>query len=248
MTSKSAIPSLPLAPGTTVSYSIDPMLLQHFDPEDQWSSMRSEFISLKAPVVLYMLDKRIGRGNLQKVINKIMVSAMSGELPNGLSTHHFFKIAKKVSGKMELKAFADQWVYGCGVPKFIFNYTFNRKRMMVEFKFRQENVNTTEIGKVTKFMGPFTIRIHEPNGTFDTEVQIDEVEKTFDIPYHTKYKRIRRRAVRRPRKGKQEDPDDFMDDGMGDDADGDDRDVMDGPDTRDDATADWKDDEPDRFE
>jgi hypothetical protein len=34
------------------------------------------------------------------------------------------------------------------------------------------------------------VRVHEPKGvTYDTEIQIDEVEKQHDILYHTKYKR-----------------------------------------------------------
>ncbi|TPX68903.1 hypothetical protein SpCBS45565_g02812 [Spizellomyces sp. 'palustris'] len=174
---------------------IDPLVLQHFHPDDDWASVRSEFLSLKSPIILYMLERRMGKGMLQKMVNKILLSAAAGELPNGLSTHHFLRVARKLTGKLELKTFADQWIYGSGCPRFSFKYNFNRKKMMVEFKFRQENTNGGIVGSTPKFTGPFTIRIHEPGGTYDTEVHIEDLEKQYDIQYHTKYKRIRRKPI-----------------------------------------------------
>ncbi|KAI8912322.1 hypothetical protein DFJ77DRAFT_511868 [Powellomyces hirtus] len=174
---------------------IDPLILQHFHPDDDWASVRSEFISLKSPIVLYMLDRRMGKGMLRKVVNKLLQAAASGELPNGLSTHHFLRVARKMTGKLELKIFADQWIYGSGCPRFNFKYTFNRKKMVVEFRFWQENTNGWIVGSTAKFTGPFMIRIHEPGGTYDTEIHIEDGEKQYDIQYHTKYKRIRRKPV-----------------------------------------------------
>ncbi|KAJ3159722.1 hypothetical protein HDU86_001372 [Geranomyces michiganensis] len=174
---------------------IDPLILQHFHPDDDWASVRSEFISLKAPIVLYMLDRRMGKGMLRKVIGKLLYATASGELPNGLSTHHFLRLARKMTGKLELKVFADQWIYGSGCPRFNFKYNFNRKKMVVEFRFWQDNTNGWIVGSTPKFTGPFMIRIHEPGGTYDTEVHIEDAEKQYDIQYHTKYKRIRRKPV-----------------------------------------------------
>ncbi|KAJ3023761.1 hypothetical protein HKX48_001289 [Thoreauomyces humboldtii] len=173
---------------------IDPLILQHFHPDDDWASVRSEFISLKAPIVLYMLDRRMGKGMMRKLLSTLLQSAAAGELPNGLSTHHFLRVAKKITGKLELKLFADQWIYGSGCPRFSFKYNFNRKKMVVEFRFFQENSNGWIVGSTPKFTGPFMIRIHEPGGTYDTEVHIDDLEKQYDIQYHTKYKRIRRKT------------------------------------------------------
>ncbi|KAJ3174070.1 hypothetical protein HDU88_000037 [Geranomyces variabilis] len=174
---------------------IDPLILQHFHPDDDWASVRSEFISLKAPIVLYMLDRRMGKGMLRKVVGKLLHAMGSGELPNGLSTHHFLRLARKITGKLELKVFADQWIYGSGCPRFNFKYNFNRKKMVVEFRFWQDNTNGWIVGSTPKFTGPFMIRIHEPGGTYDTEVHIEDAEKQYDIQYHTKYKRIRRKAI-----------------------------------------------------
>lgn len=61
------------------------------------------------------------------------------------------------------------------------------------------------IGACAKFSGPFTVRVQEPGGTFDTEIRIEEYQKQYDIIYHTKYKRIRRGATNKKRKGTLED-------------------------------------------
>ncbi|KAG2226887.1 hypothetical protein INT45_010166, partial [Circinella minor] len=118
----------------------NPALPSPLEPEDL------EFIELKAPLVLYMLDKRMCKAGatlgLSRVIPKILVSAISGELVhNALSTHYFLKLCRKVSG-VDTKTFADQWIYRSGCPKFSFSFHFNRKKMVVEFYMRQENTNT----------------------------------------------------------------------------------------------------------
>ncbi|KAJ3192559.1 hypothetical protein HK101_006326 [Irineochytrium annulatum] len=163
---------------------------RHFSSEDEWSSARSELIALKSPLVLYMLDRRMGTGMLQRVIQKIFVTAISGDLQQGLSTQYWLKICRKVSEKFDLRQFADQWIFASGCPKFHIKYQFNRKKMMVEVYFRQENTNAGGIGACRKFTGPFMIRVHEPRGTtYDTQISVDEIEKQHDILYHTKYKR-----------------------------------------------------------
>lgn len=180
---------------------IDPILLDQFTAEDEWSSPRAEFIGLKAPLVLYMLDRRLGKGVFQKIVNKLMVEAISGELPSGLSTQYFLKMTRKVSGgKIDVKMFADQWIYGSGVPVFVFTYHLNRKRMMVEFKLRQFSTNQGQEGCASRFMGPFTIRVHEPEGSFDTQFAIDSLEKRFDVMYHSRRRGRRKNVGGRPRK------------------------------------------------
>jgi hypothetical protein len=61
--------------------------------------------------------------------------------------------------------------------------------------------------------------VNEPTGTFDTEIQIEDKEKVFEIPYHTKYKRTRQ--IRRKKKipGLEEIPEEPKDDPMELDAD-----------------------------
>lgn len=186
------------------------------DPDDL------KFIELKAPLVLYMLDRRMCKMGhtvgFSRAIPKILLSAISGELvQNALSTHHFLKICRKVSG-FDTKTFADQWVYRSGCPKFKFSFHFNRKKMVVEFHMRQENTNsclgrkngddTADINNDTGissyqdlvaplFTGNLTVRIHEADGTpYEHILDIQSANHKFEVQFNTKYKRIRRNTKR----------------------------------------------------
>ncbi|KAI8636070.1 hypothetical protein BD408DRAFT_377484 [Parasitella parasitica] len=192
----------------------NPALPYPLDPEDL------DFIELKAPLVIYMLDKRMCKGGgtlgLSRVLPKILVSAMSGELAqNAISTHYFLRLCRKVSG-FDTKVFAEQWVYRSGCPKFSFSFLFNRKKMVVEIFMRQENTNTPlamaqeQSGGSTDgstanyqelmaplFTGNLTVRIHEADGTpYEHILDIQSIEHKFEVQFNTKYKRIRRNTKR----------------------------------------------------
>lgn len=131
--------------------SSDPFLAQSYHPTDEYESARSQFVAIKSHLVFHMLNKRMGKGNLQKTINKLMLAAMAGELASGLSTNKFLKTAKKVSGKSDLSMFADQWVYGSGIPKLFLSYAFNRRKMVVEVRFYQTNHSNFEVNQTKIF-------------------------------------------------------------------------------------------------
>ncbi|KAJ1954482.1 hypothetical protein IWQ62_005749, partial [Dispira parvispora] len=112
------------------------------------------FIQLKSPLVLYILDKRMMKGGLSlglhRVIPKILLSAMSGDLGRSmaLNTTLFLKTCRKVSG-LDVKSFADQWVYGSGCPVFHFSFQFNRKKLVVEINMRQQSTNASQASTVS---------------------------------------------------------------------------------------------------
>eukprot|EP00158_Paraphelidium_tribonemae_P009272 Partr_v1_DN28819_c0_g2_i5_m33142 putative TAF2 RNA polymerase II, TATA box binding protein (TBP)-associated factor len=140
-------------------------------------------IKLKAPLVIYMLEKFLGKNMMQKIINKTIVAAISGEMVTGLSTSHFLKSVKKISGK-EPKPFADQWIFRSGTPKLIASYVLNRKKNIIELKIQQAEGRPLYVGNLT-------VRVHEPDGTFDHVVAVEERLHHFELLYHTKYKRQR---------------------------------------------------------
>ena len=112
---------------------------QVFDPPD---AATLPFINLKAPLILHILDRRLGKSGtslgLSRVLPKVFLSAISGELQNNaLSTHTFLRTCRKVSG-VDPRSFAEQWIYGSGCPSFVFQASFNRKKMAVEISMRQE--------------------------------------------------------------------------------------------------------------
>jgi hypothetical protein len=171
-----------------------------FDPFEDPSSLRSELMFLKSSLVLLMMETRFGKSLLNKLASKFLMLQMSGELNNGINTIEFLKTVRVVSGKLEIKEFADQWIYGSGCPIFTTSYNFNRKKMVIELKVGQRSSNEGMVGATSKFTGPLTVRVQEPGGTFDTEIRIDEYQKQYDIIYHTKYKRIRRNATKKGKK------------------------------------------------
>jgi transcription initiation factor TFIID subunit 2 len=112
---------------------------QVLDPPD---SATLPFINLKAPLVLHILDRRLGKSGtslgMSRVLPKLFLSAISGEMQNNaLSTHAFLRTCRRVSG-VDPRSFAEQWIYGSGCPTFGFAATFNRKKMAVEITMRQE--------------------------------------------------------------------------------------------------------------
>ncbi|RKP35306.1 hypothetical protein BJ085DRAFT_22053, partial [Dimargaris cristalligena] len=172
------------------------------------------FVQFKAPLVLYILDKRMMKGGLSlglhRVIPKILLSAMSGDLDRSysLGTTVFLKMCRKLSG-LDVKSFAEQWVYGSGCPIFHFTYQFNRKKLVVEIHMRQEWSNQSSRSESAQpsirpyatttpiFTGQMTARIREADGTpYEHVLDIEESSRKFEVQFNTKYKRIRRNTKR----------------------------------------------------
>ncbi|KAF8727767.1 hypothetical protein AX14_007043, partial [Amanita brunnescens Koide BX004] len=181
---------------------------QVLDPPDAASL---PFVNLKAPLVLHILDRRLCKSGislgLSRVLPKVFLSAISGEMPNNmLSTHAFLRTCRKVSG-VDPRSFAEQWIYGSGCPSFGFSASFNRKKMAVEITMRQEapaykamennEVSKTLMKPVPFFEGQMTIRIHEADGTpYEHVLDIRSSFKRYEVPFNTKYKRVRRNTKR----------------------------------------------------
>lgn len=94
------------------------------------SDLDLDFLRLKAPIVLYILDKRMTKTDksfgLSRVLPKLFLQAMSGDLQNGaLSTQHFQYVCEKVN-RNKLDTFFKQWVFGSGVPIFNISQKFNK--------------------------------------------------------------------------------------------------------------------------
>ncbi|CDK26927.1 unnamed protein product [Kuraishia capsulata CBS 1993] len=101
-----------------------------------------DFINLKAPLVLFILDRRMTKTDksfgLSRVIPKVFLQAMSGDLISGncLSTAHFQHVCEKVAHN-RLESFFQNWVHNSGTPVFKVTQRFNKKRMFIEMGIRQ---------------------------------------------------------------------------------------------------------------
>lgn len=176
-----------------------------------------QFIALKAPLVLNILDKHLRKSGtslgLDKVLPKVFLDAISGDgggLASQLSTTSFMRTCRKACGGSSeaLKIFFDQWVYGSGCPTFEISANFNRKRMAVELNVTQRCYASLWAQKapweaqghlrpIPLFDGQMTIRIHEADGTpYEHVLTIQDQFKRHEVPFNTKYKRVRRNTKR----------------------------------------------------
>ena len=186
----------------------------------QLGSFEYDFMALKAPLVLFILDRRIikasGTTGLTRVISKIITTANTGTtIDSVLSTDSFRKTTEKITKYRQTESFWNQWILGAGCPRFSISQKFNKKRLCVEMTISQkqdtlptqrkleggcfmrefkEDINGVYAGDLQPvFTGPLTIRIHEADGTpYEHIVEIREGISKIEIPYNTKYKRLKR--------------------------------------------------------
>ena len=178
-----------------------------------------DFLALKSPLVLFILDRRLakasGSAGMSRIISRLILNEKTGDLENGeISTDWFQKLCEKL-GHQKLDAFFRQWVFGAGCPIFSVTQRFNKKKLVVEMLISQKQMDrktkpeleTTNFMREVKeqvseawapgiqpvFTGPMTIRIHEADGTpYEHIVEIKEALTKIEIPYNTKYKRLKR--------------------------------------------------------
>ena len=184
------------------------------------SNLDFEFVRLKAPIVFFILDNRMTKTDksfgMLRVIPKLFLQAMSGELPNGtLSCDHFQHVCEKVN-RNKLDAFFKQWVFGAGAPSFVITQRFNKKKGMLEMTIRQVQQHDRRERKLDKdtymndalfelndepllqrqnlFTGPMTIRVHESDGTpYEHIIHIKEVKTTIDLQLNKKVRKIKKK-------------------------------------------------------
>lgn len=198
--------------------------LLQLDPSEK------DFVSLKAATVLFILDRRLTKSStssgVARVINRTLTNTKGGDAEATLlSTAQFQKTCER-TGHTKLDSFFNQWVYGAGCPNFQVSQRFNKKKLVVEMVIEQmqskpekqqqthdlnpdfflrdvnEELNEVWASQQTIFTGPMTIRIHEADGTpYEHIVDIKEASQKLEIPYNTKYKRLKRNRRQKERQG-----------------------------------------------
>ena len=107
---------------------------------------QAEFLALKSPLVLFILDRRLqkasGSSGFSRIISRVFLNAKVGDMANGaLNTANFQKTCERL-GHAKLDIFFAQWVYGAGCPKFRVTQRFNKKRLVVEMLIQQVQGDT----------------------------------------------------------------------------------------------------------
>ncbi|KAG9302391.1 hypothetical protein G9A89_011441 [Geosiphon pyriformis] len=184
------------------------------NPSIPLDSNDMDFMRLKASLVLYMLDKRLRRSGynlgLPGIIDTILKNAQNGKLKNNtLSMRKLMEECQEAVPERfdQFKRFFQQWILGSGCPKFDVRYNLNRKKMVVEFQISQQNTNAKDgrigdavasgINPTPLFTGPMIVCVHEADGkSYEHLINIHGSNEKHQVPFHTKYKRIRRNTKR----------------------------------------------------
>ncbi|KAL1839134.1 hypothetical protein VTJ49DRAFT_1830 [Mycothermus thermophilus] len=183
-----------------------------------------EFMSLKAPLVLFILDQRMskipGSMGIVRIISQIVSTAnINATIESTSLSDTDFRRACEKKSQYRPDELWQQWVHGAGCPKLLIKQRFNKKNLNVDIVITQtqardsaqpkaitkdeflkellEEVHEVWAGTVPKlFTGPFTVRIHEADGTpYEHYLAITDKDKlgtTLQIAYNTKYKRMKR--------------------------------------------------------
>lgn len=172
------------------------------------------------------LVKQSGKNGVDRCLYRLLFNARQGKYGNGaaITTDDFLDICEKV-GHQKLDSFFSQWVEGSGCPYFECFPSFNKKKQVVQLQIRQIQADSTvttiesalsadEFMREAKesahgfipgneyptFVGPMTIRIHEADGTpYEHIVDINSSNVKVEIPYNTKYKRLKRNRLNKER-------------------------------------------------
>lgn len=182
-----------------------------------------DFMALKAPLVLFILDQRMskipGSTGVVRVISSMVSNANINSLDATLTSvsSSLFRRACEKKSQYRPDELWDQWVRKAGCPKLSIKQKFNKKNLNVDIAITQTQggprqktikvddfwrelqeemyaVYASEVPKL--FTGPYTIRIHEADGTpYEHYLSIGEKDKNgtnLSIAYNTKYKRLKR--------------------------------------------------------
>ncbi|KAI8961994.1 hypothetical protein F5Y11DRAFT_206200 [Daldinia sp. FL1419] len=156
-------------------------------------SFEVDFMNLKAPLVLFILDRRLSKSSsstgISKIISRMVSKAnTSGQPCDEVLESNAFRKACEKAGSTKLEDFWNQWVLMSGCPRFEVFQRFNKKKLCVELTLRQtqdqalrkprpldkddfwrdvmeENHAVYAAELPHFFLGPMTIRIHEADGT-----------------------------------------------------------------------------------
>ncbi|EKG22223.1 hypothetical protein MPH_00402 [Macrophomina phaseolina MS6] len=119
-----------------------------------------EFMELKAPLVMFILNqkiKRMAKMGVTKIIYKVLLAAKTGKLQNGaISTEDFIQIVDKYLESKPIPDFWRQWVYGAGCPHFYVTQRFNKKKSVIEFAIRQTHGDRSELEEKAQDLDPCT--------------------------------------------------------------------------------------------
>jgi hypothetical protein len=133
--------------------SVGPVVLGGRLFSSRSASAYEAIVYRKGAVVLDMLARTLGEENFPRILKQIVRVAGSGTI----STEDFLSLIERIS-TTDLKGFADEFVYGTGLPEVLYNYRFEKRDggWVIKGEARQQTPNRFR----------YTV-VRLPRGTFD---------------------------------------------------------------------------------
>ena len=134
-----------------VELDVDRLSLWGLGESLPFNPSEMDFMVLKAPLVLFILDQRLkksGMSGMSRIISKLFLNAKVGDLSDGGITHDVFARTCEKLGHTNLESFFTQWVHSAGCPKFRVTQRFNKKKLVVEMTIDQVQGETTQTKNV----------------------------------------------------------------------------------------------------
>ncbi len=126
----------------------------------------------KGAVVLDMLARTLGEENFPRILKQIVKVAGNGTI----STEDFLSLIERIS-TTDLKPFADEFVYGTGLPEVLYSYRFEKsgKGWLIKGEARQQTPNRYRYKAVRLAQGTYDI-------ARETVQQIDVQQSALVVP------------------------------------------------------------------
>jgi hypothetical protein len=152
--------------------SVGPVVLGWRLSSSRAGSAYAPIVYNKGAVVLDMLARTLGEENFPKVLRQIVKVAGNSTI----STEDFFSLIERITST-DLKAFADQFVYGTGLPEILYSYRFEKapEGWVVKGVARQQTPNRYVYKVVPTSRGTFDL-------TREAVQQIDVKQSTLVVP------------------------------------------------------------------
>ncbi|EGZ06709.1 hypothetical protein PHYSODRAFT_530724 [Phytophthora sojae] len=173
------------------------LLSSEVDVYSEYDPLSLTLLEVKAPLVLHMIEQRVGPKHLSIAIQRANASASTGKSTGTsastepLTTLSFLKTVKTIAGApgQDLtKSFLTSWIIEPGMPFFTVGYWYNRKQTQAEVVLQQE---IPPGGKL--YTGPITITIVEDTSEYTYQKRIEHKRHKFDFPCHSKVRKKRRK-------------------------------------------------------
>jgi hypothetical protein len=150
----------------------------------------------RAHIIAYIIERRIGSDVLRRALRDVTAEtfrAYAGgnahdEAFLGLRVGPFLKRIRAICGT-DVRNLVRLWAASCGTPRIQFGYRYNGRRHQLEFAVDQKGANGEPLEGDLQglfFQGSLSVRVMEPEGTFDHTVEVIDPFFVAELSCHSR--------------------------------------------------------------